>query len=60
VFDLAATGLSGKAVAKRLKIQPSAVSPHLSAAEARTVLDAQHNWLVALCDAVAAARKEHE
>jgi len=56
VFDLAATGLSGRAVAKKLKIQPSAVSQHLTAAEAHAVLEAQHTWLIALCDAAAAAR----
>jgi len=60
VFDLTATGLTGRSAAKKLKIQPSAVSQHLTAAEAHSALEAQRNWLLALCEAVATARKVQE
>jgi hypothetical protein len=45
VFDLALTGMAGKAIAKQLGITPSAVSQHLNAAGAEAIFDATRIWV---------------
>lgn len=44
VFDLAASGLEGRAIAARLDISPSAVSQHLQAAGRKRVQAATERW----------------
>ncbi len=46
--DWTMAGLSGREVARRMGVQPSAVSQHLKAAEARAVLAATRVWTRAL------------
>jgi hypothetical protein len=48
VFDLTLAGNSGKEVARKLGVTPSAVSQHLKAAEADVIYDATQVWLEAL------------
>jgi DNA-binding transcriptional ArsR family regulator len=45
VFDLSMMGITGKEVAERLGVSPSAVSQHLSAAGANAVFDATRIWV---------------
>jgi DNA-binding transcriptional ArsR family regulator len=48
VFDLSLGGNSGKEIAHKLGVSPSAISQHLSAAESDVILDATEIWLNAL------------
>jgi tetrahydromethanopterin S-methyltransferase subunit G len=45
VFDLSMMGFSGKAIAQRLGITPSAISQHLSAVEADVIFEATQIWV---------------
>jgi len=52
VFDLSMAGNSGKGIARKLGVSPSAVSQHLRAAEADVTHDATEIWFDALREAL--------